>query len=97
MCTRCGERERQSVLGLCRRCERETGDGRTIKEREAEDVARQQLKLAKASRLGPPGPLVFREVTIDGVCYEVRLDGAIQRELSDGRAYEDVPDGRITY
>jgi hypothetical protein len=90
MCIRCGEREQESLtLQLCRRCERETDDGRSTFEREAEVVARRRAKLAAVRPTGEPELPEFEEVCVNGQWFEIRRNGAIQKVLSDGRAWED--------
>ena len=77
LCDRCHERSAQSRLGICRRCQRELGDTRTLFEREAESVARQHARF-KGGKI-PLEDLVPRPdkiLTIAGVDYYVVWDGA---------------------
>lgn len=70
LCDRCGVRWKQDGE-WCRRCADETGQTRTAFERERDRVARQQAAIV---RVGPPLP--HRELTLNGVIFEVMFDGS---------------------
>jgi threonine dehydrogenase-like Zn-dependent dehydrogenase len=73
-CRRCQERCAQGGTGLCRRCQRETGDTKTNKERERERIERHRPKLFVPAADLKPRP--SRTVVIGGVEYEVTFDGS---------------------
>jgi hypothetical protein len=72
-CTRCEERYRQSSLGLCRRCERETDTERprVIAHR----VESLKDNLTRVEDIDRP----LRTVTVDGQEYMVVWDGTFKR------------------
>ena len=70
LCDRCGERWKQSAAGLCRRCERELGDARTMFERERMEVEERKRAHELMERRAIHKPET-PTVTIDGVDYLV--------------------------
>jgi hypothetical protein len=75
-CVRCGLRWQQK-LGLCRRCERETGvDNRSLFERQRESVARRRARYNAPHVVPVSAPI--REVVVNGVAFDIVWDGAIR-------------------
>jgi predicted amidophosphoribosyltransferase len=76
LCNACQQRWSQSRLGLCRRCERETGaDDRTLFERERETLERQRARRPAAAPAPVPAPQSLYVRQVDGVEFDVVWDG----------------------
>jgi ribosomal protein L40E len=75
LCVRCGVRWSQSQAGLCRRCERESGvDDRTLKEREAAQVAAMRARVPDQRDVDVHPP--WRVLVLDDLEFWVVWDGS---------------------
>jgi hypothetical protein len=71
----------QSLLGLCRQCERDTNvDHRTLQQREADHVERMRAQIAALEHAHVEPPQTYT-IVVDGVEYEV-----VNELLGFGRA-----------
>lgn len=74
-CVRCRERWPQDARNLCRRCNRELGETRSLVALDAEALAKQQAR-RPARRIEPGGPRPSPIVVVKGQEFEVVWDGS---------------------